>query len=175
MKGRKPLPQEVLNLRGTARKDRERPLSTSGEKISVADLRKCQEVGLKSIPERARAIYWKTCRQMALTGILEARFLPQLIVYAVNYNYFLECCEEIDKNGKYIMVRNDVGEVTSVIENPAIKSRQRAAEMMLKVGSNFGMSPVDNQKIRIVSEEKDKKVKSIMAMVEFEDESVDDQ
>ena len=108
-------------------------------------------------------------------GILDRSFLPQILVYAVEYDTYLKCCEIIKEKG---LIQAGVDKNGNMISfpNPAVKMRNKSVEILLKIGGNFGMSPVDRQKIRVnAAEEKNQKVKSIMAMVEFEDESVDDQ
>ena len=67
---------------------------------------------------------------------------------------------------------------TIVAPNPAVKQRDKAAEIILKVGSNFGMSPVDKQRLRVQAEPEKPgdKIKRIFASIEYEDgEEVDEQ
>ena len=175
MRGRKPLPKELLQLRGTDRKDRDRPSSVTGEKIEIADVGKCQISGLQSATRRARDIYWRTVRKVAALGMLEESFLSQVFFYAVEYDHFMTCCESIKKDGLYLVVEGKKG--TIVVPNPAVKQRDKALEMLLKIGSNFGFSPVDKQRIRVQAEDpKDKKMKAFFAMVyEDNDEGIDDQ
>lgn len=177
MKGRKPLPQEVLNLRGTNRPCRARPESTSGEKIAVGDIgSKCQISGLRSTTPRARDIYWSTVRKIANLGMLEESFLAQIFLYAVEYDHFMTCCESIKKEGLYLVIEGKKG--TIVAPNPAVKQRDKAAEIILKVGSNFGMSPVDKQRLRVQAEleKPGDKIKRIFASIEYgEGKEVDEQ
>lgn len=112
---------------------------------------------------------------MKLLGILDRDFLPQILMYAVQYDTYLKCCEIIRHEG-VIKIGSDKDGNPVSFPNPAVKLRDKSVEILLKIGSNFGMSPVDRQKIKThAAEEKEKKVKSIMAMVEFDDEGVDDQ
>ena len=176
-RGRKPLPQELLDLRGTARKDRLRPASVTGEKITVDDIGKCQVSGLKSAPRRARDIYWRVVRKAAALGILEESFLAQLFFYAVQYDHFLTCSEDIRKRGHIVSGKNKDGDEIW-FPNPSVKQRDKALELLLKIGSNFGFSPVDKQRIRIQTEDpKEKKLKALFAMVyeDNDDGQVDDQ
>lgn len=166
-RGRKPLPQEILNLRGTDRKTRQRPSSTFGETIPVADIRKCQVAGLKSATERATRIYWATVRKVAALGILEESFCTQLLIYAVEYDHFLTCSEDIKEKGIYITVEAKNGNM--VVPNPSVKMRDNAIEKILKISSNFGFSPVDVQRIKRQTETEDKKLLAFAAI--FQDES----
>ena len=177
VRGRKPLPQELLNLRGTDRPCRKRPESVTGEKIAVADIGKCQVSGLQSATRRARDIYWSTVRKVAALGMLEESFLSQIFFYAVEYDLLLTLNEDIRKNG-VVMTGTDKKGNTIAFMNPAVKAREKAYETLLKIGSNFGFSPVDKQRIRVQgSEEKPgDKIKRIFASIEYEsDEGVDEQ
>ena len=176
MRGRKPLPKELLQLRGTDRKDRDRPASVSGEKIALADVGKCQISGLQSATRRARDIYWRTVRKVAALGMLEESFLSQIFFYAIEYDHLMTCNESIRKEGVYITVEGKKG--TFVVPNPAVKQRDKALEILMKIGSNFGFSPVDKQRIRVQTEPEKPadKIKRIFASIEYEDgEKVDEQ
>lgn len=176
MRGRKPLPKELLQLRGTDRKDRDRPASVSGEKIALADVGKCQISGLQSATRRARDIYWRTVRKVAALGMLEESFLSQIFFYAIEYDHLMTCNESIRKEGIYITVEGKKG--TFVVPNPAVKQRDKALEILMKIGSNFGFSPVDKQRIRVQTEPEKPadKIKRIFASIEYEDgEKVDEQ
>lgn len=176
MRGRKPLPKEILQLRGTDRKDRDRPASVTGAKITVEDVGACQISGLKSATRRARDIYWRTVRKVAALGMLEESFLAQIFFYAVEYDHFMTCCESVRKDGLYLVVEGKKG--TFVVQNPAVKQRDKALELLLKIGSNFGFSPVDKQRIRVDAEDpKDRKVKAFFAAIYGDDDEgeIDDQ
>ena len=176
MRGRKPLPKELLQLRGTDRADRDRPSSVTGEKIGISDIGKCQISGLQSATRRARDIYWRTVRKVAALGMLEESFLSQIFFYAVEYDHFMTCSESVKKDGLYIVVETKKG--TLVVPNPAVKQRDKALEILLKIGSNFGFSPVDKQRLRVQSpdEKPGDKIKRIFASIEYEsEEGVDEQ
>lgn len=177
MRGRKPLPQEILNLRGTAQPCRRRPESVTGEKITVSDLRKCQVTGLQQAPRRVRDIYWRTVRKLATIGLLEESFLSQIFFYATEYDLLLTLNEDIRKNG-VVMTGTDKKGNTITFMNPALKTREKAIETLMKIGSNFGMSPVDKQRLRVQTEPEKpgERIKRIFASIEYEDgEGVDEQ
>ena len=162
-RGRKPLPRETLALRDTLRKDRDRPASVIGEAIKPEDVaQKCQVSGLKSATERARKIYWATCRKVAAQGMLDEAFCQQLLIYAIELDLLLRCEEDIRKNGMYLVVETKKG--TMALPNPAVKQLHAAAEKVLKIGSNFGFSPVDRQRLKIQTE--DPKANGIKAIFE---------
>ena len=172
-RGRKPLPPEILNLRGTDRRDRQRPSSVMGTPVQLEDIgSKCQVSGLKSATRRAREIYWAVVRRVAVQGMMEEAFCSQLLFYAIEYDHFLTCSESIKKEGIYIAVEGKNG--TYLVPNPAVKQREAALEKLLKIGSNFGFSPVDRQRLKIpVEDGKDKKLKGIVAMLYADDDGED--
>lgn len=148
----------------------------TGAKITVEDVGACQISGLKSATRRARDIYWRTVRKVAALGMLEESFLSQIFFYAVEYDHFMTCCESVRKDGPYLVVEGKKG--TVVVPNPAVKQRDKALELLLKIGSNFGFSPVDKQRIRVDAEDpKDKKVKAFFAAIYGDDDEgeIDDQ
>ena len=165
IRGRKPLPRETLALRDTLRKDRDRPASVIDEAIQPEDVaQKCQVSGLKSATERARAIYWATVRKVAVQGMLDPVFCQQLLIYAIELDLLLQCEESIKKEGMYLTVETKKG--TIVIPNPSVKQLHAAAEKVLKIGSNFGFSPVDRQRLKVQAEDsKAKGIKAIFAAI----------
>ena len=163
-KGRKPLPQELLNLRDTARKDRLRPSSTLGEPIPPEQIRRCQTPGLKAAPPRARDIYWNLVKRFAAERILEADFLSQVLMYSVYLDTFISATEEIEAKGLICTGTNKDG-AEYTYPNPAVSIRDKAAEKLLKIGSNFGLSPVDRQRLKVQAEDKGSKLKGIFALM----------
>lgn len=173
-RGRKPLPRETLALRDTLRKDRDRPASVIGEAIKPEAVHeRCQVSGLKSATERARKIYWSTVRKVAAQGMLDPAFCTQLFFYAVEYDFFMSCCESIRKDGAFIMVKDKNGELIRkkdggiiAFSNPAVKNREKALEKLIKIGSNFGFSPVDRQRLKApVEDTKATGIKAIFAAI----------
>ena len=164
-RGRKPLPRETLALRDTLRKDRDRPASVIGEPIPVEKVHeRCQVSGLKSATDRARKIYWATVRKVSAQGMLDEAFCQQLLIYAIELDLLLRCEESIKKDGMYLVVETKKG--TMALPNPAVKQLHAAAEKLLKIGSNFGFSPVDRQRLKAQAEDpKAKGIKAIFAAI----------
>ena len=172
-RGRKPLPRETLALRDTLRKDRDRPASIIGEAIKPEEVHeRCQVSGLKSATERARKIYWSTVRKVSAQGMLDAAFCQQLLIYAIELDLLMRCEEDIRKNGLYIIVETKKG--TMALPNPSVKQLHAAAEKVIKIGSNFGFSPVDRQRLKVQAEDtKSKGIKAIFAAMAVVDDSDD--
>ncbi len=195
-RGRKPLPRETLALRDTLRKDRERPSSTIGEPIPVERVHElCQVSGLQGATERARKIYWATCRKVAAQGMLDVAFCQQLLLYAMDLDMLISAEESVKregttiKNGKKTTVTrffpDGSYEVTEKDErydvpNPAIKMHLQLQDRLLKIGGNFGFDPVSRSRLKAAMLVDDGKkttgVKAIFAAILADDggEGVDE-
>lgn len=163
--GRPRKPRELLQLQGTLQPCRDRPSSVIGEPVPVDKVHeRCQVSGLKSATDRARKIYWSTVRKVAGQGMLDPAFCQQLLIYAIELDLLMKCEEDIRKNGMYLVVEGKKG--TFVCPNPAVKQLHNAAEKVLKIGSNFGFSPVDRQRLKVQAEApKAKGIKAIFAAI----------
>lgn len=158
-------------LRDTFRKDRDRPSSIIGDPIRLEDIgSKCQISGLKSSTRRARDIYWSTCRKISAQGLLDPTFCAQILFYAIEYDIVLQCEEDIKKQGMYITLEGEKGKY--VVQNPSVNQLHAAMEKVLKIGSNFGFSPVDRQRLKMEhGESKPKGVKAILAAAILTDDN----
>ena len=177
VRGRKPLPQEKLELRGTARPDRLRPSSTLGAPIPLTDIRKCQVPGLKSANARTTRIYWNVIRELAVNKMLEKDFCVQVLIYATYLDTFISCSEDIEERGLICTGINKEGAPYSY-PNPSVKMRDNATEKLLKIGSNFGFSPVDRQRLKLAdADDKGSKFKGMVAflMTDEDGESPEEQ
>ena len=166
-RGRKPLPRETLALRDTLRKDRDRPSSTIVEPVKVEEVaQRCQVSGLKGATDRARKIYWATCRKVASQGMLDPAFCQQLLIYSIELDMLIKCEEDIRKNGMYLVVETKKG--TMAIQNPAVKQLHQAADRVLKIGGNFGFDPVSRSHLKaamMVEDPKKAGLKAVFAAV----------
>ena len=174
-KGRKKLPQEVLKLRGTDRKDRPRPSVSTGKEL--AEIRMWSVVGYSELSDRAKGIYRKFARAANSLKILTEVDLPILVAYAREYDWLLKAFEAEAQVGVMYATKDKYGQ-TIWHMNPARSTIDSAIRNLNKIGSNFGFSPVDRQKLKL--QDKDEKpgdkVKRIFASIEYEpDEGVDEQ
>ncbi len=179
-RGRKPLPRETLALRDTLRKDRERPSSTIGEPVSVEKVHElCQVSGLQGATERARKIYWATCRKVAAQGLLDVAFCQKLLIYAIELDLLIKCEESIKRDGTFLVGVNKDG-ATYTYPNPAVKMMQGCVDKLLKIGGNFGFDPVSRSRLKavmLVDDPKKVGLKAVFAAVFADDgtEGVDEQ
>lgn len=168
-RGRKKLPQEILEIRGTARKDRQRPSSVSGSLIQSWGLECTQFSGYKSMNERAKRIFASACQQCIAMKILSPAYLMQLALYARECDLYLSCVEDLEKNGRYIESTNVKTGAVSFAENPSFRQANQALVQIRAIGSNFGFSPVDSMKLKLQTEEDPMaKIKRMMLEVEYD-------
>ena len=165
--GRPRKPREQLQLQGTLQPCRDRPSSTIGEPVPVDKVHeRCQVSGLQGATERARKIYWATCRKVAAQGMLDPAFCQQLLIYAIELDLLIKCEEDIKKNGMYLVVETKKG--TIAIQNPAVKQLHQAADRVLKIGGNFGFDPVSRSRLKaamLVEDPKKAGLKAVFAAV----------
>lgn len=145
-KGRKKLPQELLNLRGTARPDRQRDTSVIGEHITVFDNR-CYVIGHSKLSNRGKKIFREVCEQLINLKLLESVNLPELLIYSSQFDIYLRAIEEL-KDVLIEDVYGKDGEVTRRVPSPYIKIANDAYRVINSIGSKYGFSPVDRMKLR---------------------------
>lgn len=163
-RGRKPLPRETLALRDTLRRDRERPSSTIGEPVPVEKVHElCQVSGLQGATERARKIYWATCRKVAAQGMLDVAFCQQLLIYAIELDLLIKCEESVKRDGTFLTGVNKEG-ATYTYPNPAVKMMQGCVDKLLKIGGNFGFDPVSRSRLKVFMQDDGKKVTGVKAV-----------
>ena len=192
-RGRHKLPAEVLALRGTDRKDRARPSSTIGTPIKVEEVaQRCQVSGLQGASQRTRRIYWAAVKRVAALGMMQETFCQGLFLWARDVDMLMDT-EKLLEAGLVIKMGKkttstrtykdgsvEVKEVDERLEypNPAFKQHMTLQDKILKIGANYGFSPVDVQKIKLMAEDpKATGIKAIFAAIVADegDESPDEQ
>lgn len=170
-RGRKKLPQEVLDLRGTARKDRARPyVATTGG--GLAEIQCWTAPGYSELSDRAKDIYRRYVRAGNALKILEAVDLAQLVAFAREYDTYLAATEDIKLRGfKYSYM--DAGGNIRWATNPAVSVANSALTNMRSLSSNFGFSPVDRQKLHVPEDNPLDRIKELM--ITFENSGPDNQ
>lgn len=191
-RGRHKDSREQLMLRGTLRKDRERPSSTLGTPVKLDEIaQRCQVSGLQGASQRTRRIYWAAVKRVAALGMMQETFCQGLFLWARDVDMLMDAEELLAeglviKQGKKTTTtktyKDGTVEVKEVDErldfpNPAFKQHITLQDKIIKIGSLYGFSPADVQRIKIQSEDpKAKGVKAIFAaIVADEDAPVDEQ
>ena len=169
------MPKEKLMLRDTFRPDRDRPSSVSGESVPVKEIaQRCQTSGLQQAPKRARDIYWAMCKRLAAQGMMDPAFCPQILIWAVDQHLATECVKSLKNDGLTLKGTTKEGNEYTY-PNPAFKQLMNLQDKLLKIGGNFGMSPVDRARINMPADEKPKGIKALFAAVITDDEEPDEQ
>lgn len=149
-KGRKKLPQEMLDLRGTARVDRRRDIE-KGELIKDAT-EVLNATGIKYLKgKRAKGIFTTKCNQLIALRLMEETYIDSMVLYAYNFNLILECMEDVNKTGLTNTTTTAKG-FTMKVENPHLRIMREATKLCNQIGSNFGFTPVDRQKLNMQTE-----------------------
>ncbi len=162
--GRPRKPRELLQLQGTLQPCRDRPSSVIGDPVPVDKVHeRCQVSGLQGATERARKIYWATCRKVAAQGMLDVAFCQELLLWAEDLDILIRAEESIKRDGMTIKQ----GKKTTVtrffpdgsyevkekderydVPNPAIKIHLQMQDRLLKIGGNFGFDPVSRSRLK---------------------------
>lgn len=159
--GRKKQPAQLAKLKGTYQACRRKnDGNLEGRKVKrVQDA--CRILSYKLLNERQREIYLSVCRQLIPLGIIEQAYLPELVMFAKEFDMYLIAAADVEKNGMYTLKRNEEGQVVGTVENPSVKQMDRFFSHIAKIGSNFGLSPVDRQRIKAKVEGEDPATKII--------------
>lgn len=174
-RGRKPLPAEIKHLRGTNQPCRERPSSVLGDSVPVKEIaQRCQTAGLQQAPKKARDIYWAMCKRLAIQGLMDPAFCPEILIWAVDQYLATECVKSLKNDGLTMTGMTKDGRIIK-FPNPAFKQLMNLQEKLIKIGSNFGMSPVDRARMKAPIEEKPKGFKAIFAAIVAGDDEPDEQ
>lgn len=159
--GRKKQPAQLAKLKGTYQPCRHKDEGgVEGKKVGSIQAA-CSTLSYRLLTERQRKIYLSVCRQLIPLGILESAYLPELVIFAKEFDMYLLAAADVEKNGFYTLKRDELGNVCGTIENPSVRQMDRFFNHIAKIGSNFGLSPVDRQRIKMKVEGEDPAAKII--------------
>lgn len=145
--GRRQQPEELARLKGDFRPSRAKPAGISGRKIGNI-LECCHLPGYDTLNTRSKRIYLAACKRVLFLKVLEPADLPELLIYAKEFDRYLQCDEDIERNGRYTRRYNEIGDIVGTVENPSVRQAKIALETVIRISSNFGFSPVDRQRLR---------------------------
>lgn len=169
-RGRKPISREQKLLRGTLQPCRDRGATVMGPTIEQLDIRVWTNPGYSSLTARAKDIYKRACRQLISMKMLQAPDLNSLIAYAREYDLYLQAVEDVNTNGRKLYYEDKNG-FPRYYDNPAIHQANNALANLRALGSNFGFSPVDRQRLKsAVDDSKTKGIKAMFAAILMDDE-----
>lgn len=139
MKGRKELPAKIKQLRGTEQKCRVKT-EIDVQKVFSIDAKKLKVLKTK----RSRDIFTEKANQLIALGILTENDFEQLAIYANSLDIVFECMEKT-KSDKFEKIETSTGHY--YIPNPYLKLYRDMVEIVNKIGSEFGFSPVSRTKL----------------------------
>ena len=153
MKGRKALPREIKQLRGTLKKSRDTGEITTDKITEISEILDTKKLKVLKT-RRSREIFREKANQLIKLNILTDIDLEQLAVYAYSLDILFDCMDEISK-GKFREVYDDNGHIIRFIQNPYIKLYREMIEVCNKIGGDFGFNPVSRAKLAPQQQEED--------------------
>lgn len=136
--------------------------------------------------QRTRRIYWAAVKRVASLGMMQETFCQGLYLWARDVDMLLDAERLLDeglivKMGKVTKTKKTLKDGTIIetevderldLPNPAFKQHISLQDKILKIGSLYGFTPADIQKIKIQAEDtKAKGIKAIIATIVSDDEA----
>ncbi len=151
--GRPPKPNELKSLQGTSRKDR---MIESLDVIKFENITQLKAINVKGLETAmSKKIFNERSGQLIANKMLAPQDIDQLIIYSNAMAMIIECTKNM-KKGHFNEVFDDFGKVKGYIPNPYLKLFKEMSEIVTKIGSEFGFSPLSRMKFKLdVDEKKD--------------------
>ena len=147
MKGRKPLPDHIKEVKGTTRKDR---LNPNAPVASDDSPRPPMWLSRKSVE------YFGMLRtRLEDLGIVSSNDTEVLAMAALRLAEIEECNALIEEHGRLITMYNRNGD-KSVRANPAVSQRNEALRHLQSLLAEFGLTPAARSKITVPKTDKKK-------------------
>ena len=172
--GRRQMPEELMRLKGTLQPSRPRTKGLSGKKIT--EIMNCTQIaGYKDLSKRARTMYLSACRQVMSFRLLEHGDLPQLLIYAKEFDRYLQCDEDLNANGRYKYQYDEDREIRGTVENPSFRQMMKCWDVVKAISSNYGFSPYDRQRLKAETDPEDPTTKIVNIIMNGGTDGPDDQ
>lgn len=154
-------PQQMLDLAGTSRKDRQRTETAMvGEKITDIE----QAFALcdyDRLTERGQRIFIRQATFLIGLKVLQANDLDALVLYAENYDMALKCMRAIQKEAWFKPKYDEASTLVGYIENPHIKTFDKICKTLNTLGDKFGMTPASRIRLSVEVKEEKKDIMDI--------------
>lgn len=98
--------------------------------------------------QRSKKIFNEKANQLLHIGILTELDIEQLAIYAYSLDELFVCIDEIKNVGRFKEIYDENGHVLRFIENPYMKRYREMFEIVNKIASDFGFTPVSRMKFR---------------------------
>ncbi len=146
-KGRKPVPDEIKKARGTDQPCRMHP-TIKGELVTdITIVLSNQSVAALS-NDRQKQIFVERVNYLMSLKMMEMAYIDQLVDYAVFRDKYEDALIKLDQmGGDFVKRYDDAGKVCGFVENPYIKLAIKYREIVNRIGSEFGFTPVSRMKL----------------------------
>lgn len=159
-RGRKPIPDELKILRGTDQPCRMSGKTNVVDKITdIKQITSCSK--LKMLPtKRAKDIFKQKANQLIALNVLTELDLEQLAVYANSLDLVFDCLEGMRKPA--IPKYDKEGNLTGYVAPPELALYRQMVEIVNKIGSDFGFSPISRQRINTAPTGKEETIEDLL-------------
>ncbi len=155
-------PQRLLELRGTARKCRQRSMPLAGEQITT--LEQVNELcDCSSLTDQGRRIFQQRCLYLIGLKMLEPSYLDTLLLYAQCFDMALQSMEEINKGAWFSPKRNKRGRIVGYVENPHLRLFDKLCKTLGELSKELQMTPASRMRRAVEEENKVADVMDITA------------
>ena len=136
MRGRKPLPSNVVRLRGNPGKRR----LNDAEPRPVATTPSCPAC----LGDEARKEWKRLAKELAGLGLLSRVDRAMLAAYCQAHALWLEAVRSLNRYGT--MVKSPNG---SPMQSPYLAVANKQVDIMVRIAAEFGMTPSSRTRIRV--------------------------
>jgi P27 family predicted phage terminase small subunit len=136
MRGRKPLPSNVVRLRGNPGKRR----LNDAEPRPVAKAPSCPAC----LGDEARKEWQRLAGELAALGLLTGLDRAMLAAYCHAHALWVEAVASIQRYGTMVKSPNGFP-----MQSPYVAVANKQVEIMVRIASEFGMTPSSRTRIRI--------------------------
>lgn len=151
MKGRKKLPQEVLNLRGTNQKCRERPKVPAVLKPVDLDFTSLLENDTRLSDVYSKEVFKIKVNFLKALGIMDLSYVDDIVTYA-NYASIRKDALDSLKKERFSPKYDISGKQIGFVRNPYFDVLYETTRQMNALGSKYGFSPIDRMKMPITED-----------------------
>ncbi len=142
-KGRPKLPNEIKKLQGT---DQPCRMSESLEVIKFDDISQIKAIKVKGLESAsARKIFNDRASMLIANKILSPQDIDLLIIYSNALDQVIASTKMM-KKGLFKETKDDQGRLKGYISNPYIKHFKDNSDLVIKIGSEFGFSPISRMR-----------------------------
>jgi P27 family predicted phage terminase small subunit len=141
----------LKSLQGTSRKDR---VTKSLEVVKFESITQLEAVKVKGLDSAvSRKIFNDKANQLITNKLLAPQDVDQLIIYANAMAMVITCVKEI-KGQIFTETHDKNGNHNGYVQNPHVKLFKDMSEVVIRIGAEFGFSPLSRMKFQLIPEEK---------------------